>query len=125
MAKDSKKATRLKRAKRSRSKFVYLCEKSEKRKYKLCVHKSPRHMYAQVIEISSNKVVATSSTVDKVVRDKCKYTGNKDAAAMIGGIVAEKAKKAGVEEVIFDRAGFLYHGRVKALADAARKSLKF
>ncbi len=88
---------------------------------RLCVHRTPRHVYAQIIAPNGSNVLTSASTLDKEVRKKIKYSGNKDAAAIVGKIIAERAKKAGVTKVAFDRSGFKYHGRVKALAEAARE----
>jgi large subunit ribosomal protein L18 len=86
---------------------------------RLSVHRSGRHIYAQVIDDAAGKTVASASTAEKDARAK---TGaNVDAAAAVGKAVAERAVKAGVSKVVFDRGGFLFHGRVKALADAARE----
>ena len=86
---------------------------------RLSVHRSGRHIYAQVIDDKAGKTVAAASTLEKDVRSA---TGaNSEAAAAVGKRIAERAKKAGVSRVIFDRGGFLFHGRVKALADAARE----
>lgn len=88
--------------------------------YRLCVHRTPRHVYAQIIAPDS-KVVASASTVEEVLRASIEgYTGNIAAATKIGTAIAERAKAVGIEKVAFDRSGFRYHGRVKALADAAR-----
>jgi len=115
-----KKTSRLRRAKRTRAKI------KELRVARLSVHRTPRHIYAQVIAGDGEKVVATASTVGKDLRSTVKYSGNVDAAVAVGKSIAEKAKAAGVTEVAFDRSGFKYHGRVKALADAARENgLKF
>lgn len=111
-----KKTTRLRRARRSRAKI------SELRAVRLCVHRTPRHIYAQVIASSGEEVLASASTVEADVRGQVKSTGNSDAAALVGKLVAERAKEKGVEQVAFDRSGFRYHGRVKALADAAREA---
>jgi len=93
---------------------------------RLTVHRTNTHIYAQITSPSGDKVIATASTVEKEVRAQLKHGGNRKAAEMIGQRIAEKAKKAGVEKVAFDRAGYRYHGRVKALADAARAGgLKF
>jgi large subunit ribosomal protein L18 len=86
---------------------------------RLSIHRSGRHIYAQVIDDASGKTVASASSLEKAARSKTGATC--DAAAAIGKIVAERAKKAGVTKVVFDRGGFLFHGRVKALADAARE----
>ena len=93
---------------------------------RLTVHRTNTHIYAQITSPSGDKVIAAASTVEKEVRAQLKHGGNRKAAEMIGQRIAEKAKRAGVEKVAFDRAGYRYHGRVKALADAARAGgLKF
>ena len=109
-----KKGARLRRAKRARSKI------SKLRMNRLCVFRSPRHIYAQVISPEGDKVLASASTVEKENRSGA--TGNVDAAGKVGKMIAERAKAIGVESVAFDRSGYAYHGRVKALADAARES---
>ena len=86
---------------------------------RLCVYRTPRHIYAQVISPDGAKVVASASTVEKDMRSAA--TGNAVAAAKVGSMIAERAKAAGVAKVAFDRGGFKYHGRVKALAEAARE----
>ena len=88
-------------------------------KPRLSVHRSGRHIYAQVIDDAAGKTVAAASTLDKGLKGKTGAT--KDGAAAVGKALAERAKKAGVSQVVFDRGGFLFHGRVKALADAARE----
>ncbi len=91
---------------------------------RLAVHRTPRHMYAQVISASGDVVLASASTLEAALRGQA--TGNRDAAAAVGKLIAERAKAAGIESVAFDRSGFRYHGRVQALADAAREAgLKF
>ena len=93
---------------------------------RLRIHRTPRHIYAQVITPDGSQVLACASTVDKELRSTLENGGNIAAAAAIGKLIAERAVAAGVEQVAFDRAGFKYHGRVKALADAAREhGLKF
>ena len=109
-----KKGARLRRAKRARSKI------SKLRMNRLCVFRSPRHIYAQVISPEGDKVLASASTVEK--ENRTGATGNVDAAGKVGKIIAERAKAIGVESVAFDRSGYAYHGRIKALADAARES---
>ena len=109
-----KKRARLRRAKRARSKI------SKLRMNRLCVFRSPRHIYAQVISPEGDKVLASASTVEKENRKGA--TGNVDAAGKVGKMIAERAKAIGVESVAFDRSGYAYHGRIKALADAARES---
>jgi large subunit ribosomal protein L18 len=88
----------------------------------LCIHKTPRHIYAQIISPEGNAVLASASTLDKDVRKDVKKTGGAAAATVVGKVVAERAKAAGVTRVAFDRSGFKFHGRVKALAEAARES---
>ncbi len=110
-----KKAVRLRRAARTRAKI------RELRVARLTVHRTPQHMYAQVIDAEGGRVLASASTVQEAVREGLKATGNITAAAAVGRAIAERAKAAGVTQVAFDRGGFRYHGRVKALADAARE----
>ena len=116
-----KKASRIRRATKARAKIRQLGV------HRLAIFRTPRHIYAQVIAPSGDRVVASASTLDKQLRTTIDgHTGNVAAAAIVGKAIAERAKAAGVEEVAFDRSGFLYHGRVKALAEAARESgLKF
>jgi len=87
---------------------------------RLSVHRTRTHMYAQIIDDKSGVTVAAASTLDKGLKGS--YGGNSDAAANVGKLIAERAKAAGITQVVFDRGGFLYHGRVKALADAAREA---
>ncbi len=89
---------------------------------RLTVHRTPRHMYAQLFDASGATVLASASTVQDAVSKDLKGTGNVDAAKAVGRAIAERAKAAGVTRVAFDRSGFQYHGRVKALADAAREA---
>jgi large subunit ribosomal protein L18 len=89
---------------------------------RLTVHRTPRHIYAQVFDASGANVLATASTVQESVNKDLKGTGNVDAAKAVGRHIAELAKAAGITKVAFDRSGFRYHGRVKALADAAREA---
>ncbi len=110
---NSKKQARIRRARRARAKI------SELGVNRLCVNRSPRHIYAQIIAADGNQVLASASTLDKDLRASA--TGNVDAAKAVGKLIAERAKAAGVTGVAFDRSGFKYHGRVKALADAARE----
>jgi large subunit ribosomal protein L18 len=88
---------------------------------RLAVFKSGRHIYAQVIDDGSGSTLAHASSLDPGLRKESKAGGNRDAAGKVGLLVAERAKKAGVSKVVFDRGGYRYHGRVKALAEAARK----
>ncbi|MGI9235217.1 MAG: 50S ribosomal protein L18 [Woeseiaceae bacterium] len=115
-----KKQNRLRRARRGRSKI------RELEANRLSIHRTPRHIYAQIIGGRNNQVLAAASTVEADVRKGIKNGGNVEAAAIVGARIAEKAKAAGIDTVAFDRSGFRYHGRVKALADAAREAgLKF
>ena len=89
---------------------------------RLCVHRTPRHIYAQIIAPEGNRVIASVSTLTPDLRGSLKGTGNRAAAAAVGQLIAERARERGVERVAFDRSGFRYHGRIKALADAAREA---
>lgn len=108
-----KKTARLRRARRARAKI------SELRVNRLCVYRSPRHIYAQVISPNGNEILASASTVEKAI--KAGATGNIEAAGNIGKLIAERAKAVGIDKVAFDRSGYAYHGRIKALAEAARE----
>ena len=109
-----KNETRLRRARRTRAHIRELGV------HRLSVHRTPRHIYAQVIAPDAGNTIAAASTVEKI--EGLEATGNVDAAKRIGTLIAERAKAAGVTKVAFDRSGFKYHGRVKALADAAREA---
>jgi large subunit ribosomal protein L18 len=110
-----KRDSRLRRAKPSRMKSI------EIEAVRLSIHRTPRHIYAQVISPNGAQVLACASTLDKQIRTKVKSTGNIEAAQLVGKLVAKRALDVGVTKVAFDRSGFKYHGRVKALADAARE----
>ena len=115
-----KNEARLRRSRQTRHKIAEL------KAVRLSVHRSNSHIYAQVIDPSGDKVLASASTLEPEVRNSIKYGGNVKAAAEIGKRIAEKAKQLGIEKVAFDRGGYRYHGRVKALAEAAREhGLKF
>ena len=115
-----KKTARLRRAKSTRAHIRKLAVP------RLTVHRTGKHLYAQVIDASGSKVVAAASTLQKSVREGLKGTKNLTAAAAVGKAVAERSLAAGVDSVAFDRSGLKYHGRVKAIADAAREAgLKF
>ena len=116
----NRKQVRLRRARKTRAKLAEL------KATRLTVYRSNSHIYAQVISPCRSKVLVSASTVEKDVREQVKQGGNKAAAEVVGKLIAERAKAAGIEAVAFDRAGYLYHGRVKALAEAAREGgLKF
>ena len=112
-----KKISRIRRASRARAKIKELGV------HRLTVHRTPRHIYAQIIAPNGAEVVTSASTLDKAIVAELKGPGgNRDAAAVIGRAVAERAKAKGIDRVAFDRSGFRFHGRVKALADAAREA---
>ena len=110
-----KKQSRLRRARQTRIRIA------EQKAVRLCVHRSNCHIYAQVISECGSKIIASASTVEADVRKDLANGGNVKAAQTVGRLIAERAKAKGVEKVAFDRSGFRYHGRVKALADAARE----
>ena len=111
---------RIRRARKTRIRIV------EQRATRLTVGRSNSHIYAQIIAPTGDKVLASASTLEADLRKSLKNGGNKAAAVVVGKRIAEKAKALGIEAVAFDRAGFRFHGRVKALADAAREGgLKF
>ena len=112
----SKRLARIRRGKRSRMKM------REMGVNRLSIYRSSKHIYAQIISGEGNEVLASASTLEKSMRDELDYTGNTSAATAVGKLVAERAKEKGVDSVAFDRSGFKYHGRVKALAEAARKA---
>lgn len=109
-----KKIARLRRAKKTRAHIRHLAVN------RLTVNRTPRHIYAQIISPTGGQVLAQASTLDASLRSGS--TGNIDAAAAVGKLIAERAKAAGITKVAFDRSGFKYHGRIKALAEAARET---
>ena len=113
--KPDKRDTRLRRALRSRVKIRELAA------VRLSVHRTPQHIYAQILAPEGDKVLAAASTLQKDVRGDLKKTGNVEAAKAVGKAIAERAKALGLAKVAFDRSGFMYHGRVKALAESARE----
>jgi len=116
----NKKQARLRRARKTRAKIAEL------KAVRLCVVRTNCHVYAQVISACGGKVLAAASSLEPGFRKEAANGGNKAAAAAIGKLIAERAKQAGIEQVAFDRSGFQYHGRVQALAEAARENgLKF
>ena len=117
----NKKLARMRRAKSTRAQIVRL------RVTRLAVHRSNAHIYASIISEDGERVLMTASTVEPEVRQQLQGSGgNVGAAQIVGRRIAEKARAAGIEQVAFDRSGFQYHGRVKALAEAAREAgLKF
>jgi large subunit ribosomal protein L18 len=111
-----KKSARLRRATRARKKI------SELAAHRLVVNRTPRHIYAQLIAPSGSEVLAAASTLETDLSKDLKGTGNTDAATAVGQAIAERAIEKGIKIVAFDRSGFKYHGRVKALAEAAREA---
>lgn len=109
-----KKKSRMRRALKTRKKI----ERQQKKR--LTVFRSSKHIYAQIIAPNGD-VLASASSLDKDLRTDVKYSGNKEAAAKVGALLAKRASAADIKEVAFDRSGFMFHGRVKALADAARE----
>ncbi|QCI16157.1 50S ribosomal protein L18 [Buchnera aphidicola] len=102
------------------------CKLKELNAIRLVVHRTPRHIYAQIISYTESKVLVFASTLEKNIKCGLKYTGNKEAAAKVGKIIAERALLKGISNVSFDRSGFKYHGRVQVLAESAREvGLKF
>jgi len=112
----NKKAARIRRAQKARNRIRLNGIN------RLCVYKTPRHIYAQIFKPDGAEVLTSASTLDKEIKQQIKYSGNVEAATVVGRILAERAKKAGITRVAFDRSGFKYHGRIKALADAAREN---
>lgn len=111
----TKKNSRQRRAKSTRMKI------RAQEAVRLCVHRTSQHIYAQIISSDGANVLASASTLDKQLKGVLKSSGNVEAAKMVGKLVAERALDAGIANVAFDRSGFDYHGRVKALAEAARE----
>lgn len=110
-----KKIRRLRRARKTRAKIAELGA------IRLCVNRSNTHIYAQLIDATASRVLTSASSMEKDMQAQIKNGGNVEAAKLIGQRIAERAKQIGVEKVSFDRSGFAYHGRVKALAEAARE----
>ena len=106
---------------RRKSRVRRTLKANSKGRARLSVHRSSKHIYVQVIDDSAGKTVAAASTLEKDLKSALKTGADKAAAAAVGKLIAERAIKAGVKDVVFDRGGYIYHGRVKALADAARE----
>ena len=109
-----KKIERMRRAKKTRSKI------KELKVDRLCVHRTPKHIYAQIIA-PNGEVLVCASTVEKEIKKDCGYSGNVDAAKLVGKVLGKRAILKKIERVAFDRSGFKYHGRIKSLADAVRE----
>lgn len=112
----TKQEARLRRRKRIRKKIV-----GTSLKPRLSVFKSLRHLYAQVVDDERGMTLASACTLSPEIKDQIKYGGNVDASKLVGELIAKKALENGIKKVVFDRGGYLYHGRVKALAEAARE----
>ena len=121
VSKDNRRDNRIKKHQRIRNHFSGTAERP-----RLAVFRSNSHMYAQIIDDDAQKTLVSASTVEKAVRDELDYTDNTAAASYVGTMIAKRALEAGITEVVFDRGGFLYHGKIQALAEAAREAgLKF
>ena len=117
VSKKSRKEVRVKKHMRIRNRFNGTAERP-----RLAVFRSNNHMYAQIIDDTVGNTLVSASTVEKSVRDELEKTNNVDAAAYLGTVIAKRAIEKGIKEVVFDRGGFIYHGKVAALADAAREA---
>jgi large subunit ribosomal protein L18 len=117
VSKESRTEVRVKKHKRIRNRFSGTAERP-----RLAVFRSNNHMYAQIIDDSVGNTLVSASTLQKEVKAELEKTNNVDAAAYLGKVIAEKALEKGIKEVVFDRGGFIYQGKVKALADAAREA---
>ena len=121
VSKKSRSEVRVKKHTRLRNRISGTAERP-----RLAVFRSNKHMYAQIIDDNAGRTLAAASTAEKAVQGELEYTDNVEAAAYVGTLIAKRALEKGIEEVVFDRGGFIYHGKVQALADAAREAgLKF
>ena len=121
VSKKSRSEIRVKKHTRLRNRIAGTAERP-----RLAVFRSNKHMYAQIIDDNAGRTLAAASTAEKAVQGELEYTDNVEAAAYVGTLIAKRALEKGIEEVVFDRGGFIYHGKVQALADAAREAgLKF
>lgn len=116
----NKKTSRLRRARLTRGKIADQTRRGNP-KHRLVINRTSSNTYAQLVTPCGGKVICSASTLDKAIRVQVKHGGNVDAATAVGKAIAEKIKQAGIESIAFDRSGFKYHGRVKALADAVRE----
>ncbi len=117
VSKDSRKENRIKKHQRLRNRFAGTAERP-----RLAVFRSNKHMYAQIIDDDAQKTLVAASTAESASKAELEYTDTVEAASYVGTLIAKRALEAGITEVVFDRGGFLYHGKVKALADAAREA---
>ena len=121
VSKDSRKENRIKKHQRIRNRFAGTAERP-----RLAVFRSNKHMYAQIIDDDAQKTLVAASTAESASKAELEFTDNVEAASYVGTLIAKRALEAGITEVVFDRGGFLYHGKIKALAEAAREAgLKF
>ena len=121
VSKKSRKEVRVKKHQRLRNRFAGTAERP-----RLAIFRSNKHMYAQIIDDNAQKTLLTASTLEKDAKGQLEFTDNVEAASFVGTLIGKRALEAGITEVVFDRGGFLYHGKVKALAEAAREAgLKF
>ena len=121
VSKESRKEIRVKKHLRTRNRFSGTAERP-----RLAVFRSNKHIYAQIIDDDAQKTLCSASTVEKDAKAALEYTDNTEAASYVGTLIGKRALEAGITEVVFDRGGFLYHGKIAALADAAREAgLKF
>ena len=121
VSKKSRKEVRVKKHTRLRNRFAGTAERP-----RLAVYRSNKHIYAQIVDDSVGNTLAAASTVEKAAMEELEYTDNVAAASYVGTLIAKRALEKGIQEVVFDRGGFIYHGKVQALADAAREAgLKF
>lgn len=107
---------------RRKNRVRYKLRQTSAGRVRLSVHRSGQHIYAQLIDDAQGKTLAAASTVDKEIKGKVKSTASVEAAKAVGALIAKRAKEAKVDNIVFDRGGYLFHGRVKALADAAREA---
>ena len=117
VSKQSRSEVRVKKHARLRNRFAGTAERP-----RLAVYRSNNHIYAQIIDDTVGHTLVAASTVEKAVKEELQYTDNVEAAAYIGTLIAKRALEKGISTVVFDRGGFVYHGKVKALADAAREA---
>nr|MBQ6242448.1 50S ribosomal protein L18 [Lachnospiraceae bacterium] len=121
VSKNSRKEVRVKKHQRLRNRFAGTAERP-----RLAVFRSDKHMYAQIIDDDAQNTLVAASTTEKAAKEELEFTNNTEAASYVGTLIAKRALEAGITEVVFDRGGYLYHGKVKALAEAAREAgLKF
>ena len=117
VSKESRTEVRVKKHRRLRNRFAGTAQRP-----RLAVFRSNNHMYAQIIDDTVGNTLVSASTLEKEIKAELEKTNNVDAAAYLGTVIGKKAVEAGIKEVVFDRGGFIYHGKIQALADAAREA---